>query len=129
MKHLKAYKVFESSGKLDNNLIGEIEDILQLELEAKELVFSSWVGNYYPTSSTAKESLIVPIQDKDERFFSPEDIKDTITRLKTFLGDEYEIHLGIPRDLVYGESLEFIDDFRGEEFYNLTIYIYKKYND
>jgi hypothetical protein len=129
MKFLKTYKIFESSGKLDKDLIGEIEDILELELEAKELVFVSWVGNYYPISSTSKESLIVSIQDKDKRFFSTEDIKDTITRLKTFLGEEYEIHLGIPRDLVYGEALEFIDDFRGEELYDLTIYIYKKYND
>ncbi len=126
MKHLKAYKVFESSSKLDKNLISEIEDILELELDTKGLVFDSWVGNYYPSPSIPKESLIVSIQDKDNRFFSPEDIKDTITRLKTFLGEEYEIHLGIPRELEYGEALEFIDDFSGEELYNLTIYIYKK---
>lgn len=127
MKFIKRYKIFEASGIWSElKIIEEVEDILQVELEEKELDFNLWKGTYYPISTIGKESLIISIKDMESRFFRMEDVIDTIERLKSFLGSEYEIHLGIPKDLVYGQADEFIDDFRGEELYDLNFYIYKK---
>jgi len=82
---------------------------------------------------TSYRALKISIQDEEKRFFTLEEISDVLERLKTACDgnlninkNKYEIELDWPNEMIYLPFDEFIDEFSGEEFYNLDIYIYKK---
>jgi hypothetical protein len=121
MRYLKTYKLFES---IDNNIKLNIEDIL-LELDLLHIEYDISELNYYKDGINPTDCLRVYIKDNQDRFFRLEDIMDVLLRIKQYLKEsDYSIDIGIPNSDDYLDIDSFMEEFSGEELYNINIFIY-----
>ena len=121
MRYLKTYKLFES---IDNNIKLNIEDIL-LELDLLHIEYDISELNYYKDGINPTDCLRVYIKDNQDRFFRLEDIMDVLLRVKQYLKEsDYSIDIGIPNSDDYLDIDSFMEEFSGEELYNINIFIY-----
>ena len=121
MRYLKTYKLFES---IDNNIKLNIEDIL-LELDLLHIEYDISELNYYKDGINPTDCLRVYIKDNQDRFFRLEDIMDVLLRVKQYLKEsDYSIDIGIPNSDDYLDIDYFMEEFSGEELYNINIFIY-----
>ena len=122
MRYLKTYKLFES---IDNNIKLNIEDIL-LELEEdKGFQVDIKDMNYYKDGINPTDCLRVYIKDNQDRFFRLEDMMYVLLRIKEYLKEsDYSIDIGIPNSDDYLDIDNFMEEFSGEELYNINIFIY-----
>ena len=121
MRYLKTYKLFES---IDNNIKLNIEDIL-LELDLLNIEYDISELNYYKDGINPTDCLRVYIKDNQDRFFRLEDIMDVLLRVKQYLKEsDYSIDIGIPNSDDYLDIDSFMEEFSGEELYNINIFIY-----
>jgi hypothetical protein len=136
MRYLKTYKLFES---IDNNIKLNIEDIL-LELEEdKGFQVDIKDMNYYKDGNDTGDCLSIYIKDNQDRFFRLEDIMDVLLRIKEYLKEsDYSIDIGnfvihtsgmyLPNSFCsvddYLDIDNFMEEFSGEELYNINIFIY-----
>ena len=125
MKHLKTYKVFESSSE-DSDIVLDIRDIL-FELDDYDgIEYHVKNINYYKDDKPYKPypSIRVEIKDNKYGFFRLEDIMDVLLRLKDYLKEtNYDIDMGYSGD--YYPIDDFIDEFDGEELPRIHLFIYK----
>ena len=101
----------------------DIEDIL-LELEDYGIEYSTDDVKYYKDGINPHTCIRVYIKDKNNQFFRLDDIMDVLLRLKDYLkGTDYSIDIGIPNSDDYYPMDKFMEEFRGEELYHMTIFI------
>ena len=121
MRYLKTYRLFES---IDNNIKLNIEDIL-LELDLLNIEYDISKLNYYKDGINPTDCLRVYIKDNQDRLFRLEDIMDVLLRIKQYLKEsDYSIDIGIPNSDDYLDIDNFMEEFSGEELYNINIFIY-----
>ena len=121
MRYLKTYRLFES---IDNNIKLNIEDIL-LELDLLNIEYDISELNYYKDGINPTDCLRVYIKDNQDRLFRLEDIMDVLLRIKQYLKEsDYSIDIGIPNSDDYLDIDYFMEEFSGEELYNINIFIY-----
>lgn len=126
MKHLKTYKLFEHSNPHES-IIDVISDIC-LEFNEVEIDYSIRTNiHYYQDGISGCDCIMISLKDNQQRFFTIDDIKDIILRLKDYLfGSNWHIDFGFPTDDTYLPLEDFLIEFAGEEMYDLNIYIYYK---
>ena len=71
-------------------------------------------------------ALNVSLFDKQRRFFTLEEIEPVLTSLKAWSKGKYDIDLSWPNEMIYLPFDRFVEEFSGEELYELDIYIFKK---
>jgi len=121
MKYLKSYKLFES---IFTDIKSDIEDML-LELTDYQIEYDVTELKYYKDGINGEDCLRVYIKDNQDRLFRLEDIMDVLLRIKDYLKDsDYSIDLGIPNSDDYLDIDYFMEEFSGDELYNLNIFIY-----
>jgi len=112
-----------------SDIKSDIEDIL-LELEDYGIEYSTDDVKYYKDGIIPNTCIRVYIKDKNNQFFRLDDIMDVLLRLKDYLkGTDYSIDIGIPNSDDYHTMDEFMEEFRGEELYHMTIFILSNLSD
>jgi hypothetical protein len=125
MKYLKRIKVLLNESKhTDVKLY--IEDIL-LELGDYGVEYSTRDVSYYKDGINPNTCMRVFItaSGKKDKFFRLNDIMDVLLRLKDYLkGTKYSIDIGIPNSDDCYPIDKFIEEFDGEELYNIYLFIW-----
>ena len=131
LKYLKSYKLFESN-KID--ILTDIEDIC-LELTDYEMLYDIKPNQVYYTTndhspSFKNECISIKIKDIHSRFFRIEDIEDVILRINNYLENtDWSIDCAFPSDDVYMSLEDFWDEYSGEDFYDLWVFIYRPFKE
>lgn len=133
LKHLNSFKIFENK-KFDTEFINDIEDI-SLEFKdiglvadvIKDVDYDRLVAGkgYSLDEVTSFKAIAIDLKDIQERFFKYKDIKETLLRIEDISAKNgYKIDIEITTDNDFQPLDEFIEIFRDEELYEISIIIY-----
>lgn len=110
---------------VDKEVRLDVEDIL-LELDDCGIQYDIRDKNYYKDGVNPYPCFKVSMKDSKYQFFRLEDIMDVLLRLKEYLKmTNFSIDMSIPNSDEYYPMDVFMEDFKGEELYNLNLYIWR----
>ena len=109
---------------IDDNIKLDIKDIA-IELVDYGFDYETKDCKYYKDGEHDYECFAIEIKDSKERFFRLEDLSEVLLRIRDYVKNtNYSIDIGIPKDDTYLSLEDFIEEFEGEELYEMEIYIY-----
>lgn len=132
MKYLSKYNeskiwniIHNRDPLVDDEMVDTISDILISDAEIYEL---DYILDFTWRFRKSKNNVIVYFRDRNNRFFTLNEIRDMLFRIKDVCNSfGYSIDMEIPseEDTLYSFQ-DFIKEFGGDELYRLKIIIYKE---